>query len=117
MDGVSDELLVLAALQMKGIQRRVFIAEVCSRLCAGNTRQAERRFGWGRDTIAKGIEEQKRIQTGKPLKKTEHTDAIFENVQAVRAESEADPQTLEISIDTKTKVKLGEYDQGGTNTD
>ena len=59
----------------------------------------------------------KRIQKGKPLKKTEHTDAIFENVQAVRAESEADPQTLEISIDTKTKVKLGEYDQGGKNTD
>ena len=207
MDGVSDDLLVLAALQMKGIQRRLFLAEVCVRLCAGNARQAERRFGWGRDTIAKGIEEQKldpesraarksrnagkrrsedqnpqlaidirlivephtqtdpelkterlytnlsaaevrqallergyseqdvpsertmrdilnrmnyrlkRIQKGKPLKKTEHTDAIFENVQAVRAESEADPETLEISIDTKTKVKLGEYDQGGKNTD
>src|SRR5690606_33651709 len=43
----------------------------------------------------------KRIQKGKPLKKTEHTDAIFENVQAVRAASEADPETLEISIDTK----------------
>lgn len=57
----------------------------------------------------------KRIQKGKPLKKTEHTDAIFENVKAVRAESEADPQTLEISIDTKTKVKLGEYSLGGKN--
>ena len=29
----------------------------------------------------------KRIQKGKPLKKTEHTDAIFENVKAVRAEA------------------------------
>ena len=55
----------------------------------------------------------KRIQKGKPLKKTEHTEAIFENVQAVRAEAAADPQALEISIDTKTKVKLGEYSQGG----
>lgn len=58
----------------------------------------------------------KRIQKGKPLKKTKHTDAIFENVKAVKAESEADPQTLEISVDTKTKVKLGEYSLGGKNT-
>jgi hypothetical protein len=57
----------------------------------------------------------KRIQKGKPLKKTKHTDAIFENVKAIKAESEADPQTLEISIDTKTKVKLGEYSLGGKN--
>lgn len=205
MEGVADDLLVAAASLMTGIQRRMFLAEVCEKLCDGNTRQAERRFGWGRDTIAKGIDEQKldpdgqasrqsgnagkkrsevqnpqlaidirlivephthtdpelkterrytnlsaaevrqalldrgyseqevpsertmrdilnrmnyrlkRIQKGKPLKKTKDTDAIFENVKAVRAESEADPETLEISIDTKTKVKLGEYDQGGKN--
>ena len=60
----------------------------------------------------------KRIQKGKPLKKTEHTDAIFENVKAVRAEAEADPETLEISIDTKTKVKLGKFSlTGKTRTD
>lgn len=205
MDGVADELLVAAASQMTGIQRRIFLGEVCQKLCEGNTRQAERRFGWGRDTIAKGIEERKldpdalvshksgnagkkrseeqnpqlaidirlivephthtdpelkterrytnlsaaevrqalldhgyseqevpsertmrnilnrmnyrlkRIQKGKPLKKTKDTDAIFENVKAVRVASAADPETLEISIDTKTKVKLGEYDQGGKN--
>ncbi|MDP6723471.1 MAG: hypothetical protein QGF59_32705 [Pirellulaceae bacterium] len=205
MEGVADDLLMVAALRMKGMQRRLFLAEVCGKLCDGNTRQAERRFGWGRSTIAKGIEEQKlapdglatrksgnagkkrseeqnpqlaidirlivdphthtdpelkterrytnlsaaevrqalldrgyseeevpsertmrdilnrmnyrlkRIQKGKPLKKTKDTDAIFENVQAVRAQAKADPQTLEISIDTKTKVKLGEYDQGGKN--
>lgn len=207
MEGVADGLLVSAAARMKGIQRRLFLAEVCQKLCEGNTRRAERRFGWGRKTIAKGIEEQKldaqaqaacksrnagkqrseernpqlaidirlivephthtdpelktgrrytnlsaaevrqalldrgyperdvpsertmrdilnrmnyrlkRIQKGKPLKKTKDTDAIFENVKAVRAEAEADPETLEISIDTKTKVRLGEYDQGGKNTD
>jgi hypothetical protein len=207
MEGVADDLLIAAALQMRGVQRRLFLAEVCRRLCDGNTRQAERRFGWGRHTIAKGIEEQrldpdalatrksgnagkkrseeqnpqlaidirlivepytqtdpelkterrytnlsaaevrqalldrgyseeevpsertmrdilnrmnyrlKRIQKGKPLKKTKDTDAIFENVKAARAEAETDPETLEISIDTKTKVKLGEYDQGGKNAD
>jgi hypothetical protein len=191
---------------MGGAQRRMFLAEVCQKLCDGNTRQAEYRFGWGRHTIAKGLDEQqldpdalatrqsrnagkkrsevqnpqlaidirlivephthtdpelktdrrytnlsaaevrqalldrgyseeqvpsertmrdilnrlnyrlKRIQKAKPLKKTKDTDAIFENVKAVRAEAEADPETLEISIDTKTKVKLGEYDQGGKNS-
>jgi hypothetical protein len=55
----------------------------------------------------------KRIQKGKPLKKTEHTDAIFENVKAVRSKAADDPQTLEISVDSKAKVKLGEYSQGG----
>jgi len=205
MDGVSDSLLLSAASAMTGIQRRLFLAEVSQKLCDGSPRRTERRFGWGRETVAKGIEEQKlapdvqasrksgnagkkrseernpqlavdirlivephthtdpelktdrlytnlsasevrqalldrgyseqevprertlrdilnrmnyrlkRIQKGKPLKKTKDTDAIFENVKAVRAEAEADPETLEISIDTKTKVKLGEYDQGGKN--
>ena len=185
----------------------MFLAEVCQELCDGNTRQAERRFGWGRHTIAQGAEEQKleaevlatrksgnrgmkrseeknpqlaidiqlivephtqtdpelkterrytnlsaaevrqalldqgyseaevpsertmrdilnrmnyrlkRIQKGKPLKKTKNTDAIFENVNAIRAEAEADPETLEISVDTKTKVKLGKYSMGGKNAD
>lgn len=59
----------------------------------------------------------KKIQKGKPLKKTEHTDAIFENVQAVRSASRGDPQTLEISGDTKAKVAIGDYSRGGKNTD
>ena len=207
MEGASDALLITAASQMSGSQRRQFLGEVCLKLCDGNTRQAEYRFGWGRDTISKGLAERKldadelatrksgnagkkrsevqnpqlaidirlvvephtytdpelkterrytnlsaaevrktlldrgyseaevpsertmrdilnrmnyrlkRIQKGKPLKKTKDTNAIFENVKAVRAEAEADPETLEISIDTKTKVKLGEYSMGGKNAD
>jgi hypothetical protein len=207
MEGVSDALLITAASQMSGSQRRQFLGEVCLKLCDGNTRQAEYRFGWGRNTISKGLAERKldaaelairksgnagkkrsevqnpqlaidirlivephthtdpelkterrytnlsaaevrkalldrgyseaevpsertmrdilnrmnyrlkRIQKGKPLKKTKDTNAIFENVKAVRAEAEADPETLEISIDTKTKVKLGEYSMGGENAD
>jgi hypothetical protein len=203
MDGVADELLKTAASQMRGTQRRQFLAQVCEELCDGSARRAEERFGWGRETIAKGMAERqadpselkarksgnrgrkrseeqnpqlaidirlivephtqtdpelkterlytnlsaaevreallqrgyseeevpsertlrdilnrmnyrlKRIQKGKPLKKTKDTDTIFENVKAVRAEAQADPETLEISIDTKTKVKLGEYSQGG----
>lgn len=207
MESVSVELLRSAAAQMRGIQRRQFLADVCLKVCDGNPRQTEEQFGWGRETISRGLEERsldpvdagtiksnhrgrqrsedanpqlkidiqlivephtqsdpelktdraytnlsakevrqallkrgysdselpsertlrdilnrmnyrlKRIQKGKPLKKTEHTDAIFENVKTVRAEAESDPETLEISIDTKTKVKLGEYSLGGKNAD
>jgi Rhodopirellula transposase DDE domain len=211
MDGIvaelslSDELLVVAAKQLHGTARRVFLGQVCQKLCEGNTRIAENRFGWGRETIALGIAEQdpayeapqkierrgqprsedrnpqlsidirlivephthadpelktdrlyanlsaaevleelkdrgytdemlpkvrtmrdildrmnyrlKRIQKGKPLKKTEQTDAIFDNLKSVRAEYEDDPETLQISVDTKAKVSLGEYVQGGKNTD
>lgn len=55
----------------------------------------------------------KRIQKSKPLKKTAQTDAIFDNVHAVRAEARSDPETLEISMDTKAKVDLGDYSRGG----
>jgi len=206
-DLLADELLKSAASRLTGSARRMFLSEVCARLCDGNTRQTEYRFGWGRETIEKGSAERaaaqqsasppvssgnrgrqrsedanpqlaidirlivepnshcdpelktdrvytnmtsqevhqalrergysdeqlpsprtlrdilnrmnyrlKRIQKGKPLKKTEHTDAIFENLKAVRSEAAADPQTLEISVDTKTKVKLGEFSLGGKNT-
>ena len=198
-------LLRSAARRLKGHQRRLFQAEVTVQLCDGNSRQAERRFGWGRGTVSQGLHELrrgmrclenfaargrqrtearnprlaadvramvephtqadpelksarrytnlsakevrealrakghaesdlpsertlrdilnrmgyrlKRIQKGKPLKKTKETDAIFANVQAVREAARDDPQTLEISIDTKAKVPVGDYVRGGKNPD
>ena len=59
----------------------------------------------------------KRIQKGKPLKKTKDTDAIFANVQAVREEIKNDPATLGLSMDTKAKVAEGDYARGGKNPD
>src|SRR3954469_8460953 len=200
-----ESLIRSAAQRLKGHQRRLFLAEVAAQLCAGNPRQAERRFGWGRATVQKGLHEArqgircvehfaargrqrsedknpqlaadhraivephtqadpelkssrrytnpsaaegrqallgkgypeqdvpkertlrdilnrlnsrlKRIQKGKPLKKTKQTDAIFANVQAVRREARDDPQTLEISIDTKAKVAVGDYVRGGKKPD
>ena len=35
MDGTVDELLVLAAKQVNGRQKRIFIAAVCEKLCDG----------------------------------------------------------------------------------
>jgi hypothetical protein len=59
----------------------------------------------------------KRIQKGKPLKKTAETDAIFANVKAVQTQAKTAPDTLEISVDTKAKVSEGEYARGGENAD
>jgi transposase len=201
-----DALLVRGAQRLKGHQRRLFLAEVTVELCGGNARQAERRFGWGRETIDKGLHELrqgirclenfaargrsrwedadpqlaadirelvephtqadpelkssrrytnwsaaevlqalqtrkghaaddlpsertmrdilnrmgyrlKRIQKGRPLKKTAATDAVFANVKAVREEMTNDPSTLEISMDTKAKVNEGDYARGGKNPD
>jgi hypothetical protein len=55
----------------------------------------------------------KRIQKARPLKKTEDTDAVFDNVQACREQYRDDPETLETSIDTKAKVNEGDYSRGG----
>jgi len=59
----------------------------------------------------------KRIQKAKPLKKTKDTDAIFANVHAAREQYGNDPETLEISIDTKAKVNEGDYSRGGKMQD
>lgn len=52
-----DALLQSAAKRLRGHQRRLFIAEVALELCGGSARQAESRFGWGRDTVTKGMHE------------------------------------------------------------
>jgi DDE family transposase len=200
-----DALIRSGARRLTGYQRRLFQAEVATTLCGGCARQAERRFGWGRETVEKGLHEThhrvrclenfaargrlrseqkdprlaadiraivephtstdpelkstrrytnlsaaevrqalidrgypqeklpgertlrdilnrmnyrlKRIQKGKPLKKTEETDAIFANVKQVRQQARKEPETLEISMDAKAKVALGDYVRGGKNPD
>src|SRR5512147_162086 len=52
-----DALIRSGARRLTGYQRRLFQAEVATELCGGNARQAERRFGWGRDTVATGLHE------------------------------------------------------------
>jgi Rhodopirellula transposase DDE domain len=200
-----DALIRSGARRLTGYQRRLFQAEVATALCGGCARQAERRFGWGRETVEKGLHELhhglrclenfaargrqrseqkdpqlaadiraivephtyadpelkssrrytnlsaaevrdalvakgypqeklpsertmrdilnrmnyrlKRIQKGKPLKKTPQTDAIFANVQQVQKQACQEPETLEISMDAKAKVSLGDYVRGGKNPD
>src|SRR3954452_24750689 len=52
-----DVLIRSGARRLTGYQRRSFQAEVATELCDGNARQAERRFGWGRETVEKGLQE------------------------------------------------------------
>jgi Rhodopirellula transposase DDE domain len=54
-----ESLLQQGAKRLQGHQRRLFMAEVTLKLCAGNPRKAERRFGWGRETVDKGLHELK----------------------------------------------------------
>lgn len=51
--------LRLAATQMSGVKRRAFQAEMAEQYCAGNPRQAERIFGWSRETVAVGLAERR----------------------------------------------------------
>src|SRR3954452_10668051 len=52
-----DALIRSGARRLTGDQRRSFQAEVVTALCGGNARQAEYRFGWGRETVEKGLQE------------------------------------------------------------
>jgi hypothetical protein len=52
-----DAMLRRAAELLTGDRRRLFQAEVTRELCGGSERRAERRFGWGRGTITKGLRE------------------------------------------------------------
>src|SRR5271157_4211504 len=52
-----DALICSGARRLTGHQRRLFMAEVAIELCGGSARQAERRFGWGRGTVEKGLHE------------------------------------------------------------
>ncbi len=57
----------------------------------------------------------RRVQKTKPLKRLEETDAIFENVYRINAESDARKDSLRISIDAKAKLKIGGFSRGGAS--
>ena len=58
-----------------------------------------------------------RVRKARPPKKTPDADAIFANLEAVRADARADPGVPEISVDTKATVAEGAYVRGGRNPD
>ena len=57
----------------------------------------------------------KRVQKVKPLKKIEETDAIFKNLNKVHDRNQSKTNVLRLSIDTKDRVKIGEFSRGGSS--
>jgi transposase len=55
----------------------------------------------------------RRVQKAKPLKKIPEVDEIFENVEDANRKADEDNETLRISIDSKAKVKIGEFSRNG----
>ena len=55
----------------------------------------------------------RRVQKSKPKKKIPETDAIFEQMNEVRQEVRQNESQLELSLDAKATVKLGELSRGG----
>jgi hypothetical protein len=52
-----DALIRSGSRRLTGPQRRLFMAEVATELCGASARQAERRFGWGREAVEKRLHE------------------------------------------------------------
>lgn len=53
------EDLKLASSKMSGAKRRAYQAVMTLKYCQGNARQAERVFGWGRETVLLSLNEQR----------------------------------------------------------
>src|SRR5882672_2628194 len=95
-----DALLQAAAKRLRGHQRRLFLAEVTLQLCAGNARQAERRFGWGRATVTQGLQElQQGIRCvenfaarGRPRWEDQHSQLAAAIRALVEPRTHADPE-------------------------
>ena len=84
-----DTLICSGASRLTGYQRRLFMAEVATELCEGSDSQAERRFGWGRETVLKGLHESR------------HGIRCLENFAArgrLRSEREGPAYWLRISV-------------------
>jgi transposase len=96
----SDALLRSAAGRLRGVEHRLFIAEVTAALCEGNPRSAERRFGWGRETIQKGQHEWRSglrcvenfAARGRPRWETENLQRAVDLRAIVEPHTQADPE-------------------------
>jgi hypothetical protein len=113
-----DDLLRSGARRLAAHQRRLFMAEGAIELGDGSIEKGPPPEGLPSERTLREIlnrmnDRRKRIQKGKPLKKTKETEAIVANLKEVHPQARDDPQTLEISMDTKAKVGRGDYARGG----
>lgn len=201
-EGVVISVIKDAAKKLTGFKRRQFMAQTTQKLLGGSARTAERVFGWGRETVKKGLKELetgfrcidnyqvrgnkktedrlpnleqdiddlvaphsqaeprfrnslsytrftakavrralidekgytdeqlptertisnilnrlgyrlRRVKKTEPVKKIEEVDEIFDNVHRENEKSDDDPHSLRVSVDTKTKLKIGPFSRNG----
>jgi transposase/IS1 family transposase len=55
----------------------------------------------------------KKVKKAKPFKKIEQTDAIFNKLKETHEEAKEQSNVVRISIDTKDRVKIGDFSRGG----
>src|SRR3954471_20235516 len=91
-----DALIQSGARRLTGYQRRLFQAEVAAALCGGCARQAERRFGWGRETVEKGLHEQ------------QHAMRCLENF-AARGRQRSEEKDPQLAADIRAIVEPHAY--------
>lgn len=121
-------LIKVAAMKLKGHERRVFMAEVAETLCYGSSRLTETEFGVGRQTVELGMHEKRTglicygnyASSGK--QKTE--DASPQLIQDIRSlvepESQADRQlrnTFAYTRITARAVRQKLIDENGWSED
>src|SRR5512143_2522509 len=87
-----DALIRSGARRLTGYQRRLFQAEVATALCGGCARQAERRFGWGREAVEKGLHER------------QHGLRCLENF-AARGRQRSEEQDPQLAADIRAVVE------------
>lgn len=94
------EDLRLASSSMTGASRRCFQAQMTLKYCEGNARQAERVFGWGRDTVQLGLHEHRtgviclgaqEAYCGKPRWEDKHPDVANALWRLAQSQSQQDP--------------------------
>jgi hypothetical protein len=92
--------LRLAAAQMTGAKRRAFQAEMTVKYCASTARQAERMFGWGRETMGLGLAERRTgllcmdaqvASSGRKRWEEQHPQAAAALRQLAEAQAQQDP--------------------------
>lgn len=57
----------------------------------------------------------KKVKKVKPFKKIMQTDAIFEKLKETHEETKEQSNVVRISIDTKDRVKIGDFSRGGSS--
>lgn len=101
-EGLGAELiedLRFAASKMSGEKRRAFVARMTLKHCAGNARQAERVFGWGREMVETGLGELRtglvcygaQSSSGRKRWEDEHPEAAAVLVELAEEQGQQDP--------------------------